>query len=189
MTGFWIKEQFQHKKQYFLLGALVLLGILFLLIGSDTDSDNAVSVPSTQTAIYQSLPTDGITAMEQKLANTLSQIQGAGNVTVQITVKSGGRKEYALDTQHTSRSTSEESADNSQRTTEVQEQHTVVQQNRGGTQEALLVEETAPEIIGVLVVAEGANDAVVQERLLHAVAALLQISLHQIDIVPGEGAV
>ncbi|MBO5301344.1 MAG: hypothetical protein J6A81_03910, partial [Peptococcaceae bacterium] len=122
MTGFWIKEQFQHKKQYFLLGALVLLGILFLLIGSDTDSDNAVSVPSTQTAIYQSLPTDGITAMEQKLANTLSQIQGAGNVTVQITVKSGGRKEYALDTQHTSRSTSEESADNSQRTTEVQEQ-------------------------------------------------------------------
>ena len=65
----------------------------------------------------------------------------------------------------------------------------MVQQNRGGTQEALLVEETAPEIIGVLVVAEGADDAVVQERLLHAVAALLQISLHQIDIVPGEGAV
>ncbi|MBQ6853796.1 MAG: hypothetical protein IJO07_06415, partial [Peptococcaceae bacterium] len=69
MTGFWSKEQFQHKKQYFLLGTLVLLGILFLLIGSDTDSDNSMSVPSTQTAIYHTLPADGITAMEQKLAN------------------------------------------------------------------------------------------------------------------------
>ena len=130
-----------------------------------------------------------IAALEYKLADTLSKIQGAGHVTVQITARNSGRKEYALDIQRTSRTTAEESADTTQHTTELQEQQTVVQQNRSGTQEALLVQETAPEIAGVLIVASGADNALVQERLLHAAAALLQLSLHQIVVMPGEEAV
>ena len=61
-----------------------------------------------------------------------------------------------------------------------------MQQNRNGTQQALLVEETAPELTGVLVVAEGANNAAIQEQLMRAVSALLQIPLHQVMVVPGE---
>ena len=65
----------------------------------------------------------------------------------------------------------------------------LIEKENIGTQEALLVQETAPEIAGVLIVASGADNALVQERLLHAAAALLQLSLHQIVVMPGEEAV
>lgn len=189
MTIFWNKVLLKSKKQYILLGALALLGILLLFIGSQNDAGNAAKMaPSVveQVQVYDTVQRNDIMVMEHRLADTLAQIKDAGNVTVQIRVKNNGRKEYAVDTQRTSRTTIEESADTSKHTTELQEQYTVVQQNRSGTQDALLIEETAPEITGVLVVASGANDALVQERLLHAVKALLQLPLHQIVVMPGE---
>ena len=192
MTKSWNKDTFKQKKQYLFLGALALLGITLLCIGNSTDTEHKVQAQSSAIdKIPVSHPEDNndIAALEYKLADTLSKIQGAGHVTVQITARNSGRKEYALDIQRTSRTTAEESADITQHTTELQEQQTVVQQNRSGTQEALLVQETAPEIAGVLIVASGADNALVQERLLHAAAALLQLSLHQIVVMPGEEAV
>ncbi len=49
---------------------------------------------------------------------------------------------------------------------------------------ALLVEEKAPQITGVLVVADGADDPVVKEELGEATAALLNLSPHQIRVLP-----
>jgi stage III sporulation protein AG len=174
------------------LGALALLGITLLCIGNNTNTELKAQVQSSavdRRSVYDPANSNDLAVLEYKLADILSKIQGAGHVTVQITVRNSGRKEYALDTQRTSRTTIEESADTSQHTTELQEQQTVVQQNRSGTQDALLVEETAPEITGVLIVASGAGNALVQERLLHAAETLLQISLHQIVVMPGEEAV
>ena len=192
MTKSWNKDTFKQKKQYLFLGALALLGITLLCIGNSTDTEPKAQVQSSaveRRSVYDPANSNDLAVLEYKLADILSKIQGAGHVTVQITVRNSGRKEYALDTQRTSRTTAEESADTTQHTTELQEQQTVVQQNRSGTQEALLVQETAPEIAGVLIVASGADNALVQERLLHAAAALLQLSLHQIVVMPGEEAV
>ena len=192
MTISWSKDLSKQKKQYLILGALALLGITLLCIGNNTNTELKAQVQSSavdRRSVYDPANSNDLAVLEYKLADILSKIQGAGHVTVQITVRNSGRKEYALDTQRTSRTTIEESADTSQHTTELQEQQTVVQQNRSGTQDALLVEETAPEITGVLIVASGADNALVQERLLHAAETLLQISLHQIVVMPGEEAV
>ena len=192
MTISWSKDLFKQKKQYLILVALALLGITLLCIGNNTNTELKAQVQSSavdRRSVYDPANSNDLAVLEYKLADILSKIQGAGHVTVQITVRNSGRKEYALDTQRTSRTTIEESADTSQHTTELQEQQTVVQQNRSGTQDALLVEETAPEITGVLIVASGAGNALVQERLLHAAETLLQISLHQIVVMPGEEAV
>jgi stage III sporulation protein AG len=192
MTISWSKDLFKQKKQYLILGALALLGITLLCIGNNTNTELKAQVQSSavdRRSVYDPANSNDLAVLEYKLADILSKIQGAGHVTVQITVRNSGRKEYALDTQRTSRTTIEESADTSQHTTELQEQQTVVQQNRSGTQDALLVEETAPEITGVLIVASGAGNALVQARLLHAAETLLQISLHQIVVMPGEEAV
>ena len=184
------KPTIHRNQQYVILGALALVGVALLLIGnsgsneqqhlSSTDTANATVATTVATNI------DPVAKMEQKLAHTLSQVQGAGTVTVQITVKHTGRKEYAVDTQRTNRTTTEESGDTHQQTVETQEQITVVQQNQNGTQQALLVSESSPEIAGVLVVAEGACDAVVREQLLHAVTAVLQVPMYQVMVVPGE---
>ena len=113
------------------------------------------------------------------------QVKGAGDVTVQITVNDLGRKEYARDIQKTERNSTETNGDSRQQTTELQEHQTVVQQaGQGG---ALLIEETMPEIRGVLIVAAGACQASVQEQLLQAAATVLQLSTEQIMVLPGEG--
>ena len=192
MTISWSKDLFKQKKQYLLLGALALLGIILLCIGNSTNTEPQVKTRSSaidKISVSGQANSNDVVALEYKLADTLSKIQGAGHVTVQITAENSGRKEYAVDIQRTNRTTTEERADTTQHTIELQEQKTVVQQNRSGTQEALLVQETAPEITGVLIVASGADNALVQERLLHAAETLLQLSLHQIVVMPGEEAV
>ena len=44
-----------------------------------------------------------------------------------------------------------------------------------------------PEILGVLVVADGAQDPQVKENLAQATATLLDISPHRVRVMPREG--
>lgn len=182
-------EILKKKNQYLFLGVLALLGIFLLLIGdSETQLTEESSSYGQQMPSAESIRTESGSPAEldKKLAYTLSKMQGVGEVIVQITYKSEGRKEYAVDTQRTDRTNVEESEGTRLQTTETQAQTTIVQQNQSGMQQALLVESFAPEIVGVLVVAEGAEDALVREALYQAVGALLQVPMHQIMIVTGE---
>lgn len=174
------------------LGLLALLGIALLLAGGRgqlaTESKSEQNAPEGNRPVQIQNSSDVVVALESELAQTLSQIQGAGEVTVQITVNDLGRKEYARDLQKTERNTSEQNGESTQQTTEVQESQTVVQQSGGQTGiGALLLEETMPEIRGVLIVASGANKATVQEQLLRAASTVLQLSTEKIIVLPGEG--
>lgn len=186
------KDLSKKQQQNFMrLGLLVLLGICLLLAGGRGQqaqySDDTQQLDSaTEAAATQPYRSSTVTALEQQLAQTLSQIEGAGAVTVQIMIKDSGRKEYACDVQKTERNTSETSGDSQQQTTEVQENRTVVQQSGTG---ALLLAETMPEISGVLIVASGAGQASVQEQLLLAASTVLQLSCEKIAVLPGKGGV
>ena len=90
------KELIKKKQQYVLLAALAVLGVVLIGIGNSTeDIDSRAPIADTQITADEQLleSSDTMNAMEQKLARTLSQIQDAGTVTVQITVKNTGRKE------------------------------------------------------------------------------------------------
>ena len=184
------KDLSKKQQQNFMrLGLLALLGICLLLAGGRGQqaqySDDMQQLDSaTEAAATQPYRSSTVTALEQQLAQTLSQIEGAGAATVQIMVKDSGRKEYACDVQKTERNTSETSGDSQQQTTEVQENRTVVQQSGTG---ALLLAETMPEISGVLIVASGAGQASVQEQLLLAASTVLQLSCEKIAVLPGKG--
>lgn len=183
----WSEMNQKQRQNMIRLGLLAMLGVALLCIGGRGDgTEQQSSQPAVQKsgAVSVQLSTS-VSALERQLEQTLMQVKGAGDVTVQITVNDLGRKEYARDIQKTERSTTEINGDNRQQTTEMQEQQTVVQQaGQGG---ALLLEETMPEIRGVLIVATGAGQASVQEQLLQAAATVLQVSAGQIMVLPGEG--
>ena len=174
----WNEMNREQKQMLFRLAVLAILGIFLLVAGGKLEhEENPETEQRAVPAEKIDLPDSAAGTLEQQLARTLMQVKGAGNVTVQITLYDSGRKEYARDVQRTERTTGE--------TTELQEHQTIAKQ--AGQEGALLVSERMPEICGVLIVADGAGQAVVQEQMLQAAATLLQISTEQIIVLQGKG--
>ncbi len=127
--------------------------------------------------------------LERRVATLLSSISGTGRVDVQITFASTPRYVYSQDLRVMEKATLEEDVDGGQRRIheETRDQQVVVLRDGAGGEEALVEEKISPRIIGVLVVAEGAGDPAVRDRLWRAVQTLLDIPLYRIEVVSREG--
>lgn len=133
---------------------IIVVVILILVV--------AVIVFTTLTDRETSAETGGDSAdyvqeLEGRLSKVLSKMEGAGEVSVFVTVASEGEKVLAVETV--------QSEDGTVTTTPILS---------GG--EPVVLEELMPEITGVLIVAEGANDLNVRFNLLEAAASVLNIN-------------
>lgn len=108
---------------------------------------------------------------EQKFAKALSEISGAGEVTVVLSVKTGARQLLAED------STYKESEDG------VEEKSTTVVLSKGsGVQEAVSLQDIYPQFQGALVISSGGGDPSVRLKLTEATAALTGLGADKISI-------
>ena len=112
-------------------------------------------------------------ALEEKLSRTLSQVEGAGKVTVTLTVKSGLEQVPLTD-----RSTSVSERGNS-----VEEKTVVI--NTGSGQEAVVRLQRGPVFQGAVVVCPGGDQAEVRLLLTQAVAALTGLGADRITVCKG----
>lgn len=112
-------------------------------------------------------------ALEEKLSRTLSMVEGAGEVTVTLTVKRGMEQVLASD-----RSTSV-----SERGSSVEEE--TVRINTGSGQETVLLTQKYPTFQGALVVCEGGDNAEVRLLLTQAVSALTGLGADRITVCKG----
>ena len=115
------------------------------------------------------------TELEARLGAILSEIEGAGEVEVMITYASTSEPITATSTNTHSTTTS---SGGSETTTTTSTTNPVIQGSS-----AVILGEKMPEIIGVLVVAEGAKDVKVQLRLRDAVRTVLGIKSNAIQIL------
>ena len=129
---------------------------------------------STTESVINKECTEYIDTLEEKLSNVLSHIEGAGNVKVLITIKSDTKQEFAVN-----KETKTTTSGNSTTTTTTEE--IVVVQNK-----PVVVNETLPQIKGVIVVAQGASSINVKLELLKAVQTLLNIEANNIEIFIGK---
>ena len=114
-----------------------------------------------------------LAALEEKLSQVLSQVEGAGNVTVALTVKSGTEQVPLTD-----RSTSVTERGNS-----VEEKTVVI--NPGSGQETVVRVQRGPVFQGAVVVAQGADRAEVKLLLTQAVASLTGLGADRITVCKG----
>ena len=112
-------------------------------------------------------------ALEEKLSKTLSKVEGAGEVTVTLTVKSGMEQVLASD-----RTTSV-----SERGSSVEEETVLI--SSGGGQETVLLTQKYPTFQGALVVCEGGDNAQVRLLLTQAVSALTGLGTDRITVCKG----
>lgn len=111
---------------------------------------------------------------EKRLSEILSQIDGAGSVSVMITYYSSSEKNIAYETKQNTASRedkSEKSVDKKAVMTDG---------------EPMVVKEVYPKVKGVIVTAQGAGDASVRKAISEAVAASLDVPVHRICIYKKE---
>ena len=111
--------------------------------------------------------------MEARLTSILSQIEGVGQVAINIFLESSMEYEYAVNTNNDQTVVSEQAQDGSTRTTnDTREEAQVVMKSLSqGKNEPVVIRDTS-EVAGVMVVAEGANDILIREKLVRGANCL-----------------
>ncbi|MCD7945557.1 MAG: stage III sporulation protein AG [Clostridiales bacterium] len=154
------------KRYQYVLLVLGLGVVLMLWPSGENTGDTAETEIAVQTA--DTSLDDTVADLERRMAQALSRMQGVGETTVVLTVKSGTKLVLATD----------EDGD---------ERETVIVSAGSSQQETVTVQEIAPQLQGALVVCAGGGDPEVKLRVLQAVEALTGLSANQISICEGTG--
>ncbi len=146
-------------------------------------SEQASPGAETQVVSAGSLAKLEISLAEQ-VCSILSKVEGAGRVSVSVTLENGFEKEYALDVTKDSSIIEEKDTNGGVRTTNDtnHKAEVVIAQGRN---EPLVIKEIGPKIKGVLVVSEGAKESEIREKLGRAVQTMLNLPAHRVMVLPG----
>ncbi len=149
--------------------ALVVLLAFSELLESDESGD---VLREENTSAYASQYT---AEAEKELEGILREISGAGKVRVMITLESTYEnvfaKGYETKTQEQEGKTQSES----------QEEYIIIKQG-SANEESLIVKVYEPQIKGVAVVAQGADDVYVKQAIIETVCALYDISSAKVSV-------
>ena len=123
--------------------------------------------------------------LEEKTARVLEDVEGVGKVTVMITLKSDGQKIIEKDQSSSSQTTEEEDSSGGTRSVEDQssDKTSIYEQAADGSSVPYVSKELAPEVEGVVVIADGGDNAVVAQNITEAVQALFGVEAHKIKIM------
>lgn len=177
------------------LAGLAALGIVLLLF-SGTGRVKPAENPPDRTELSAAASSEqsgkGMSAEEEKigkkLCDMLRQVEGAGQVEVAVRLSASTSAEYAVNTTSGKKTTQEKDQTGGTRlTTEDTSSGQLVMNRSGSGGETPVVErEAAPQVAGVLVVAEGASEAKVKAKLFDATRVALGIEPQKIMVLPME---
>lgn len=165
------------KKKIFYMLILGTAAII-LLIAAEFFDNTPNDSSKSQTPVTN---TENIGDIEGELSAVLGKIEGVGKVSVAVEYDSSGKKEYAYN-EEVSESTSGGEGDVETQTTTRREMVLL-----NGDDQGVLITDTPGEIVGVLVVAQGANSAIVREKIQNAVTTCLNVGADKVAVYPMEG--
>jgi len=171
----------------FCLGlALILVADFYRDIRSDGTAEEGnyqENAPSSAEA-YESTEPEYVRNLENELSSILGKIQGAGRVSVMITLKSGKEIIPAKDESVSDKITNEKDTSGGTRTIDEKttDDQVVFTSGQGGNSKPLVIKELNPEVKGVIVVAEGAKDSKVKLMISQAVQTVLDIPAYRVTV-------
>lgn len=139
---------------------ILLLGILLLALPGKTSRAQPEAPEQTEST--------GLTIQEARLESLLSQIQGAGQVRVLLSLQTGEQTQYQTDTRPQADGT---------------EESTVLYSAGSGSQRALVRQVSGPQYRGAVIVCQGADQPQVKLALVQAVASVTGLGADQITVV------
>ena len=165
-----LKSFFGHIKNTKVLAVIFIVGIgLMLIPAGNREKPQEQAEETTDFKGYKQ-------TLEEDLQKIISQIKGAGKVSVMVTLADGGDTYFAVDESASYTKADTEEARSSETA------HVFKKDSKNG-ELPLITKQTYPQISGVLVCAEGANITQVKNNIIAAVEALLGVKSHRIEVV------
>lgn len=159
------RDFIKSNKKTFICFIAGLLGLLLIFASEAFPNAQKKNKDSEKTYVSYSNET------EEKLADIISEVEGAGKTKVFLTIEESEEYVYA-------QNISSDKKDNAQQNED--KEYVIVDGNGGKS--GLLVKTVNPKIRGVAIVCEGGDDPAVQQRIYSCVSASLGISTARISI-------
>ena len=185
-----IPKEFFRKDRIFIM---LLSGILLLMITipvSPKEKEPIDEMNSTEESYQMMNEKKSLETytqyLEAQLEEILTLIEHAGKIRVMVTLKDTGEKIVEKDTESTSESVEEEDSEGGSRSSNsssVKEVSIIYGNDENGA--PYITREKSPEVSGVVVIAEGGDNAVVVRNITEAVQALFDIDTHKIKVIKG----
>lgn len=189
-----LKKWQQMKKSDWI--ALALTGVLVMIIAIPLDKSETLNESQKggeqnsqemTSAVAKGKDAGGngyAAALEVRLENLLSRMEGVGKVEVMITLSDTGESVVEKDREDSYSSVTETDSDGGNRaTTERSDHYTTVYVENGNETYPYVEKEVLPTIKGVVVVAEGGENPTVVSEISDAVMALFPVDAHRIKVV------
>lgn len=178
-------EKINNKEFINNLFIILIISIIILLVANtflktkNKEIDSLSEIVELQNPNY--FEEDYSTYLEKKLINILSKINGVGNINVMVTLENSSEKIAATNTTTTTEQTLENDSEGGTREI-IREDQTTQVMTKGNDDSLLVVKEIKPKVQGVIVVADGAEDPTLKEKLYEAVKTALGITGNKVQV-------
>lgn len=185
------------NKQLTNIVIVILVGILIIIAASAFKDSTNVNTDNSQkeNTVSSDLSdnNDGSNStdasyenqQETKLKNILENIQGVGEVQDMIQYDRGKEQVPAYDQSNSSSVTNEDDNSGGKRTTTQNSTGTnMVLTNNGDKTEPFIIDEYQPRVSGIIITAEGADNAQIKYDITISVSELFNIPLDKVNVLP-----
>ena len=176
-----------------LIWKIIILGLIgiFLLFSGDlfTGKKRATQeVPVYQSGREIQVEEDYEARLSAQLEEIISLIKGVGRVKVKIYITGYTEYEYEYNSRTINKVSTELDQNGGQReiVEDNLERELVVTRDPSGNEKPIIRREKLPEIQGVLIVAQGAENSQIKAEIFYAVRTLLNIPVHRSSVLPYE---
>ena len=170
-------------------GMLLIAGVCCLVIvfptGKETTEEKQDKTGEKNLVVQEAENgQDYVTQMEHRLTELLSSVEDVGKVEVMITVAGTTTKNVLQDgSREQEQSTETDSAGGTRNSVSERSEGTTVFYDAEGENTPYILNEVYPEIMGVVVIAEGSGSGTVDLDILNAVQVLFDVQAHKIRIM------
>lgn len=184
-----LKELFlpENKKARMNLFTAFAVGVLLLIMGNTFFGvkPEVTEVPEKQEEKKVLSGKAEEEQLEERLEGILCKIDGAGEVDVMVTLKGTAQSVVAKNEKSEENVVTEEGTQGISKTTQStkKEDAVVMTEDGRGNTSPLILQENVPEVEGIIIVAQGGGDPIVQQTLTAAAQALLNVPAHKIAVL------
>lgn len=177
-----LKELNSKKQIENIVIFIILLIIIIIVINSLFNEENVVETKSDAEEIIVN-KVNGNDELENKLQRVLSNMQGVGNVEVMISYSNTIMQVPMYSTRENTTIIEEQDVNGGKRKTEeVSNEQNIVFEEKSSTKIPAIKQTIMPEVVGVIVIAEGAENSVIKENIKKAVEAVVNIASHRVQV-------